>query len=74
MRINDRKRFADVVILATWVPIDVVKYCSIVKNLLLPIDHKNEWHGMKTNAQIKRERNIRNLPDPDCAYTVRTNE
>ncbi|KAL7632419.1 UNVERIFIED_CONTAM: hypothetical protein RMT77_017273 [Armadillidium vulgare] len=66
---EDTIKMSDTVILTTWVEVEVPKFCSIVKNLLLPRGQKSSWNGMKTNAQVKREQNIKNLPNPDSLYT-----
>jgi ribosome biogenesis protein BMS1 len=63
--------FADVVILKTWTNVEVAKYCSYVRSLLLTPAQKAHWQGMKTVAQVKKEKNIRNEPNKDSLYTVR---
>ena len=60
----------DVIILKTWAPVEVQKYCAMVRSLLLTPAEKQHWQGMKTVAQIKRDKNIKNDPNPDSLYTV----
>ena len=50
----------DIVFVRTWFRVDVPEFYTPITSLLLPLDAKNTWLGMKTLGQIKRERNIRN--------------
>ena len=61
----------DVIILKTWVPLEMVKHCFPVRTLLLPPSEKAAWQGMKTVAQVKKSKGIKNLANPDSLYTVR---
>lgn len=62
--------FADVIILKTWVPLEMVTHCFPVRTLLLPPSEKAAWQGMKTLAQVKKNRGIKNLANPDSLYSV----
>ena len=50
----------DIVFVRTWFRVDVPEFYTPITSLLLPLDAKNTWLGIKTLGQIKRERNIRN--------------
>lgn len=63
--------FTDVVILKTWVPVEMAQFCFSVRTLLLPPSEKAAWQGMKTVAQIKKDKGIKKLANPDTLYTVR---
>lgn len=52
--------YVDIVFVRTWFRVDVPEFYTPVTSLLLPLDAKNTWLGMKTLGQIKRERNIKN--------------
>lgn len=64
--------FADVIILKTWVPLEMATHCFPVRTLLLPPNEKAAWQGMKTLAQVKKSKGIKNLANPDSLYTVST--
>jgi hypothetical protein len=38
--------------------VEVPKFFAPVTNLLLPVERRTTWKGMRTVAQIKRENNI----------------
>lgn len=67
---EDKLLLSDIVFCRTWFKVDVPKFYAPVTNLLLPDTEKNQWTGMKTVAQLKRERNIRNKAAGDSMYTV----
>jgi hypothetical protein len=39
--------------------VEVPKFFAPVTNLLLPMDQRTTWKGMRTVAEIKREKNIK---------------
>jgi len=39
--------------------VEVPKFFAPVTNLLLPVERRTTWKGMRTVAQIKRETNIK---------------
>ena len=41
---------------------EVPKFFAPVTNLLLPVDRRTSWQGMRTVAEIKRENNIKVRP------------
>lgn len=69
---EDIIKLSDVIIFKTWAPVTLTKYCSSVRTLLLPPNEKAAWKGMRTVGEIKRERNIKNTPNPDSLYTAIT--
>lgn len=60
---------SDVIILKTWVPLEMARHCFPVRTLLLPPSEKAAWQGMKTVAQVKKSKGIKNLANPDSLYT-----
>lgn len=67
---EDKVLLSDIVFCRTWFRVDVPKYYAPVTTLLLQINEKTKWHGMKTIGQLKREKNIQNEPSMDSLYTV----
>ena len=60
----------DIVFCRTWYNVEVPKLYNPVTSLLLPLNEKNSWRGMKTTGQLKREQGIKGLPQNDSMYTV----
>jgi len=60
----------DIVFCRTWYNVEVPKLYNPVTSLLLPLNEKNSWRGMKTVGQLKREQGIKALPQNDSMYTV----
>lgn len=58
-------------LLKTWAKVPVPKHYETVTSLLLPKGSKNTWKGMKTVAELKRERGIRYQAAKDSIYRVR---
>ncbi|KAL4718781.1 hypothetical protein ACJJTC_007798 [Scirpophaga incertulas] len=65
---EDKILMSDIIFCRTWYKVDVTKFYAPVVNLLLPINSKNAWQGMKTKGQLKRERNIKNEANTDSMY------
>ncbi|KAK0179967.1 hypothetical protein PV327_005659 [Microctonus hyperodae] len=65
---EDKIQFSDIVFCRTWYRVDVPKFYNPVNSLLLPVQQKNQWRGMKTTGELKRENNIKALPDKDSLY------
>jgi ribosome biogenesis protein BMS1 len=63
---EDKILMGDIVFLRAWVPVKPKKYCNPVTNLLLR--HKDRWEGMKTVAQLRRERGLRIPTKRDSVY------
>ncbi|XP_043485918.1 ribosome biogenesis protein BMS1 homolog, partial [Polistes fuscatus] len=66
---EDKILLSDIVFCRTWYKIDVPKFYNPVTSLLLPPAEKNQWRGMKTTGQLKRERNIHATVNTDSLYT-----
>lgn len=60
----------DIVFCRTWYNVEVPKFYNPVTSLLLPLNEKNVWRGMKTTGQLKREQGIKGLSQNDSMYTV----
>lgn len=54
----------------TWYNVEVPKLYNPVTSLLLPLNEKNSWSGMKTTGQLKRELGMKGLAQNDSMYTV----
>jgi ribosome biogenesis protein BMS1 len=66
---EDKIIISDIVFCRTWFKVDVKKFYAPVTNMLLSLNSKSEWQGMKTLGQLKREKNIRYDANPDSSYT-----
>jgi len=66
---EDKIMLSDIVFCRTWYKVDVPRFYNPVTSLLLPPAEKNQWRGMKTTGQLKRERNIRAEANKDSIYT-----
>lgn len=49
---------------------DVPKFYCPVTTLLLAPGEKNAWHGVRTTGEIKRDKQVKNVANPDSLYTV----
>uniref|UniRef100_A0A1A9ZFW2 Bms1-type G domain-containing protein n=1 Tax=Glossina pallidipes TaxID=7398 RepID=A0A1A9ZFW2_GLOPL len=66
---EDKILLSDIVFCRTWYRLDVHRFYAPVTTLLLPVEQKLHWQGMKTLGQLKRERQIRNKAQPESLYT-----
>ncbi|CAI6344416.1 unnamed protein product [Macrosiphum euphorbiae] len=66
---EDKIKISDIVFCRTWYNVEVPKLYNPVTSLLLPLNEKNSWRGMKTTGQLKREQGIKGLPQNDSMYT-----
>lgn len=66
---EDKILLSDIVFCRTWYRVEVPKFYNPVTSLLLPPAEKNQWRGMKTTGQLKREKNIRATVNTDSLYT-----
>lgn len=62
--------FLDIVFCRTWYKVDVPKFYCPVTTLLLAPGEKNAWHGVRTTGEIKRDKQVKNVANPDSLYTV----
>lgn len=65
---EDKIQISDIVFCRTWFKVDVAQFYAPVTNMLLPLDSKSQWHGMKTVGQLKREKNIKAEVNEDHLY------
>lgn len=70
---EDKILLSDIVFCRTWYKVNVQKFYTPVTSLLLAPDQKNQWQGMKTVGQLKREKSIHNKANTDSMYTVSAN-
>ncbi len=61
----------DIVFVRTWFQVQIPTFYNPVSTLLLPHDQKNQWQGMKTLGQLRREKNIKAEFKSDSLYRVR---
>ncbi|XP_014209077.1 ribosome biogenesis protein BMS1 homolog [Copidosoma floridanum] len=66
---EDKIQLSDIVFCRTWYPVEIPRFYNPVTSLLLPLNQKNSWTGMKTSGQLKHELNIHVEPNPDSFYT-----
>ncbi|XP_029679284.1 ribosome biogenesis protein BMS1 homolog [Formica exsecta] len=71
---EDKIMLSDIVFCRTWYKVDVPRFYNSVTSLLLPPAEKNQWRGMKTTGQLKRERNIHAVANTDSMYTPITRD
>lgn len=62
--------FADIVFVRTWYQVDVPKLYNPLVNLLLRVEEKNQWQGMKTAGQLRREKGLTRPVNEDNLYKV----
>ena len=60
----------DIVFVRTWFQVQTPMFYNPVTTLLLPPDKKNQWQGMKTVGQLRREKNIKIETREDSLYRV----
>lgn len=66
---EDKILMSDIVFLRTWYTVSVPKFYATVTSLLLPIDQKLKWQGMKTVGQLRHERGLQAPNNSDSHYT-----
>ncbi|KAL0984596.1 hypothetical protein UPYG_G00143730 [Umbra pygmaea] len=71
---EDRLLMSDIVFLRSWYPVTVPHLYNPVTSLLMPMDQKDSWAGMRTVGQLKYDLGIRNKPNTNSLYkpVVRT--
>ncbi|XP_016985205.1 ribosome biogenesis protein BMS1 homolog [Drosophila rhopaloa] len=67
---EDKILLSDIVFCRTWFRVEVPRFYAPVTSLLLPLEQKSQWQGMKTLGQLKRERAVQNAAQPDSMYTA----
>lgn len=63
---EDKILMSDIVFLRTWTPVEVPAFYNPLTTALQPRHHT--WRGMKTVAELRRERNIPVPVDKDSLY------
>lgn len=66
---EDKIQLSDIVFCRTWYKVDVQQFYTPITTLLLPPDKKNQWSGLRTTGEIKRDLGIRNEVNNDHLYT-----
>ncbi|CAF0894337.1 unnamed protein product [Adineta steineri] len=65
---EDKILLSDIIFLRAWFPLQVPKFYTPVTNLLMPMEQKDQWQGIRSVGQLKRDKNIRNEPNVDSLY------
>ncbi|CAF4234077.1 unnamed protein product [Rotaria sp. Silwood2] len=65
---EDKILLSDIVFLRAWLPLQVPKFYTPVTNLLMSIEQKDQWQGLRSLGQLKYAMNIRNEPNVDSLY------
>ncbi len=65
---EDKILMSDIVFVRTWFTVPVPRFFAPVTNLLMPAEEKTKWKGVRSVAQIKRERRIRAEEQVDSTY------
>ncbi|CAF1207893.1 unnamed protein product, partial [Didymodactylos carnosus] len=65
---EDKILLSDIVFLRAWLPLQVPKFYTVLTNLLLDQDEKDQWQGLRLLGQLKRDLNIQNEPNKDSLY------
>ncbi|CAD6203540.1 unnamed protein product [Miscanthus lutarioriparius] len=63
---EDRILMSDIVFLRAWVNVEVPTYCNPVTTALQP--REQTWQGMRTTAELRREKNIPTPHNKDSVY------
>ncbi|XP_055613917.1 ribosome biogenesis protein BMS1 homolog [Uranotaenia lowii] len=71
---EDRIVLSDIVFCRTWFKVNVPNFYAPVTNLLLPLEKRAKWVGMKTLGELKREKNIQFEAQQDSSYKPITRE
>ncbi|XP_066262376.1 ribosome biogenesis protein BMS1 homolog [Euwallacea similis] len=66
---EDKILLSDIVFCRTWYKVHVPEYYNPVTTLLLLPAQKNQWRGVRTTGEIKRERNVKNEATKNSLYT-----
>lgn len=65
---EDRILMSDIVFLRSWVPVEVPRFYTPLTTALQP--HTENWRGMKTVAELRREQNLPIPVNKDSLYKV----
>ncbi|KAI1291960.1 Ribosome biogenesis protein bms1 [Halotydeus destructor] len=67
---EDKIQMSDIIFMRTWFTLAAPKFYTIVTNLLLPLELKLKWQGMKTVGQLRHELNISVPNNDDSRYVM----
>lgn len=65
---EDKILMSDIVFMRTWFTINIPKFYTLVKNLLIPGEERLKWIGMRTSGQIRYEEGIKAPLKKDSLY------
>ncbi|ESO87420.1 hypothetical protein LOTGIDRAFT_166570 [Lottia gigantea] len=73
---EDKILKSDIIFVRTWCPVEVPEFYNPVTSLLLPPNQRKSWVGMRTLAQLRRDKGVRLQQNPDSLYkpVVRKNK
>ena len=60
----------DIVFIRTWYPVSLPNFYNPVTTLLLPPDQKEEWQGMRTVGQLRKDLGLKVPVNADSLYKV----
>lgn len=65
---EDKISSNDIVFFRTWVNVTVAKFYATVTSLLMPLDQKDTWVGMKTVGRLRYENQLTVPNNPNSFY------
>ena len=65
---EDKILMSDIVFMRTWFSISIPKFYTIVRDLLMPLQERLKWSGMKTQGLLRYENNIQIEHKRDSVY------
>lgn len=65
---EDKIKMSDIVFLTAWVKTPVEQFYNLISNLLLPLDQRGEWTGMRTAWEVRIDKGIKRDPDEKSLY------
>lgn len=66
---EDQISFNDIVFMRTWFTVPIAKFYATVPSLLLPLEEKTSWTGMKTTGRLRFEQGIQTPNNQNSHYT-----
>jgi len=65
---EDKILISDIVFIRTWYPVSLPNFYNPVTTLLLPPDQKEEWQGMRTVGQLRKDLGLKVPVNADSLY------
>lgn len=65
---EDQISFNDIVFMRTWFTVPIAKFYATVPTLLLPMEEKTKWTGMKTTGALRYEQGVKAPDNPNSHY------